>query len=127
MMFSIPFMLLTIIVYLLIPELRNQHGKSLVCYLIGLCIGYSMLCFNSLIDEYSIRNSVCKLSGNYDWLSKNFGMTPEGISISHFSFRDDRSYHKKRKNLWGKAPRLEPAGKGGILRFPMIRPIISEN
>ncbi|XP_023032009.1 G-protein coupled receptor Mth isoform X2 [Drosophila willistoni] len=40
--------LITIVVYLYLPKLRNLHGKCFVCYLISLFIGYSML----LLDIY---------------------------------------------------------------------------
>nr|NP_788446.2 methuselah-like 10, isoform B [Drosophila melanogaster]Q9W0R5.3 RecName: Full=Probable G-protein coupled receptor Mth-like 10; AltName: Full=Protein methuselah-like 10; Flags: Precursor [Drosophila melanogaster]AAO41210.2 methuselah-like 10, isoform B [Drosophila melanogaster] len=77
MMFSIPFMMLTIAVYLLIPELRNQHGKSLVCYLIGLSVGYSSLCYVQLY-QVDATGVTCKVfgytayfffMGAYMWLS----------------------------------------------------------
>ncbi|XP_030375272.1 probable G-protein coupled receptor Mth-like 10 isoform X2 [Scaptodrosophila lebanonensis] len=63
MLFSIPFMLLTIAVYLLIPELRNQHGKSLVCYLLGLSVGYSTLCCVLLIKHLNPEGMSCKVFG----------------------------------------------------------------
>ncbi|XP_002065957.2 G-protein coupled receptor Mth2 isoform X1 [Drosophila willistoni] len=63
MLFSIPFMLLTIAVYLLIPELRNQHGKSLVCYLLGLSIGYSALCCVLLMKNLDPESIACKSYG----------------------------------------------------------------
>lgn len=61
MLFSIPFMVLTSIIYLSIPELRNQHGKSLACYLMSLSIGYLMLystTYKAYITYYS-----CKIIG----------------------------------------------------------------
>lgn len=64
MLFSIPFMMMTILVYLAIPELRNQHGKSLVCYLFGLIVGYSMLCVNSLSVNIDVGGLSCKVIGN---------------------------------------------------------------
>lgn len=63
MLFSIPFMLLTIAVYLLIPELRNQHGKSLVCYLAGLSVGYSALCSVLLYSNFDPDGMPCKVVG----------------------------------------------------------------
>ncbi|XP_052847090.1 G-protein coupled receptor Mth2 isoform X4 [Drosophila gunungcola] len=63
MLFSIPFMLLTIAVYLLIPELRNQHGKSLVCYLVGLSVGYTALCYVQLYTNIDALGVKCKLFG----------------------------------------------------------------
>ncbi|XP_017066430.1 probable G-protein coupled receptor Mth-like 10 isoform X2 [Drosophila eugracilis] len=62
MLFSIPFMMLTIAVYLLIPELRNQHGKSLVCYLVGLTVGYTSLCYMQLFNIDAIGVG-CKTFG----------------------------------------------------------------
>lgn len=63
MLFSIPFMVLTIIVYLAIPELRNQHGKSLVCYLLGLIVGYSLLSACSLDVRLDVESVGCKVLG----------------------------------------------------------------
>ncbi|XP_055387145.1 G-protein coupled receptor Mth2-like isoform X2 [Condylostylus longicornis] len=51
MLFSIPFMIITVLVYTLIPELRNLHGKSLACYLLGLIFGYSLLCCQIFFKE----------------------------------------------------------------------------
>lgn len=69
MLFSIPFMMLTIAVYLLIPELRNQHGKSLVCYLVGLSIGYSALTFVQLQKTIDPSSNTCKLFGYTSYFS----------------------------------------------------------
>lgn len=65
MLFSIPFMVLTILVYLFIPELRNQHGKSLVCYLFGLIVGYTMLCIIALDAAIDYAGISCKVVGEY--------------------------------------------------------------
>uniref|UniRef100_A0A182IR24 G-protein coupled receptors family 2 profile 2 domain-containing protein n=1 Tax=Anopheles atroparvus TaxID=41427 RepID=A0A182IR24_ANOAO len=43
MLLSVPFLLLTFFVYACIPELRNMHGKSLMCYVLGLSVGYTVL------------------------------------------------------------------------------------
>ncbi|XP_058464528.1 G-protein coupled receptor Mth2-like isoform X2 [Malaya genurostris] len=40
---SIPFLLATLIIYTCIPELRNIHGKSLICYILALTFAYVML------------------------------------------------------------------------------------
>jgi len=71
MLFSIPFMLLTIAVYLLIPELCNEHGKSLICYLLGLTIGYTILfCTNHIHPTI--------------WVCKIFGYTAYFFFMSAF-------------------------------------------
>jgi len=43
MIFSIPFLLITFCVYGFVPELRNLHGKSLMCYVLGLMVLYICL------------------------------------------------------------------------------------
>uniref|UniRef100_A0A182PLA5 G-protein coupled receptors family 2 profile 2 domain-containing protein n=1 Tax=Anopheles epiroticus TaxID=199890 RepID=A0A182PLA5_9DIPT len=43
MLLSVPFLLLTFFVYACIPDLRNMHGKSLMCYVLGLSVGYTVL------------------------------------------------------------------------------------
>lgn len=48
MLISVPFILATILVYLCLPELRNLHGKCLLCYLIGLAIGYLFMAMMQL-------------------------------------------------------------------------------
>ncbi|KAG8292686.1 hypothetical protein J6590_034879 [Homalodisca vitripennis] len=40
---SIPFLLATVLVYLLLPELKNLHGKSLLCHVSSLSIAYIFL------------------------------------------------------------------------------------
>ncbi|XP_049290796.1 G-protein coupled receptor Mth2-like isoform X2 [Anopheles funestus] len=43
MIISIPFLVATLIVYALIPDLRNIPGKSLMCYVFALTISYLVL------------------------------------------------------------------------------------
>lgn len=43
MLFSIPFLIITFLVYAFIPELRNLHGKCLMCYVLSLTILYISL------------------------------------------------------------------------------------
>jgi G protein-coupled receptor Mth (Methuselah protein) len=42
-MISLPFLLLTILTYCLIPELRNWHGKVLICYTVALTVTFGLL------------------------------------------------------------------------------------
>lgn len=37
---SAPFVVITMVVYVCIPELRNLHGKCFFCYMLSLLIGY---------------------------------------------------------------------------------------
>lgn len=60
MIISIPFLLATFIVYALIPELRNVHGKSLMCYVFALTLAYAMLAFIQL----STSTESCRTGGD---------------------------------------------------------------
>lgn len=48
MILSVPFLLLTLLVYAVLPELRNVNGKSLMCYLASLAAAYALLAFLQL-------------------------------------------------------------------------------
>ncbi|KAL9912134.1 methuselah-like 10 isoform 3-T3 [Glossina fuscipes fuscipes] len=114
MLFSVPFMVLTIVVYLWIPELRNQHGKSLVCYLLGLSVGYSLLSFNTLLMDPNIDIILCKLSAYttyYAFVAAFFWLHVIGFDLWH-NFRGSRGinrFQEKRRYLlyslyaWGMA------------------------
>ncbi|XP_067646598.1 G-protein coupled receptor Mth2 isoform X2 [Eurosta solidaginis] len=96
MLFSIPFMILTIVVYLSIPELRNQHGKSLVCYLIGLIIGYSLLVLTSLSLELENKSPYCKLLGYvayYFFMAAFFWLSVISFDLWH-NFRGTRGINR---------------------------------
>ncbi|XP_065360937.1 G-protein coupled receptor Mth2-like isoform X2 [Calliphora vicina] len=96
MLFSIPFMMLTILVYLAIPELRNQHGKSLVCYLFGLIVGYSMLCVNALSANIDVMGLPCKVIGYtayYFFMSAFFWLSVISFDLWH-NFRGTRGINR---------------------------------
>lgn len=57
MIISIPFLVATLIVYALIPDLRNIPGKSLMCYVLMLMVSYLALIL--------IKRSV--FDGSPDW------------------------------------------------------------
>ncbi|KAM7354842.1 G-protein coupled receptor Mth2-like isoform 2-T2 [Cochliomyia hominivorax] len=59
---SVPFIVLTIFVYLFIPELRNLHGKCLISYLTSLAVGYTILSTITL-SEVIFANFVCSSLG----------------------------------------------------------------
>ncbi|XP_055537393.1 G-protein coupled receptor Mth2-like isoform X1 [Wyeomyia smithii] len=62
MLLSVPFLLVTFSVYACIPELRNMHGKSLMCYVFGLAVGYTVL---SLVQMRIFEGDTtpCKVTG----------------------------------------------------------------
>ncbi|XP_061397128.1 G-protein coupled receptor Mth2-like [Musca vetustissima] len=102
MLFSIPFMVLTIIVYLAIPELRNQHGKSLVCYLFGLIVGYSLMSVGALNVHMNVMSIECKVLGYtcyYFFMAAFFWLNVISFDLWH-NFRGtrgiNRSLEKKR-------------------------------
>ena len=63
LIFSVPCMIITMIIYLVIKELRNLHGKALVCYLFGLSIGYSIMGYILLTGPTEISEETCYAIG----------------------------------------------------------------
>ncbi|KAM7356221.1 G-protein coupled receptor Mth2-like [Cochliomyia hominivorax] len=51
MLWSVPFFLMTIFMYYLRPELRNDHTKCFVMYLVYLTLTYSLICYIALVPE----------------------------------------------------------------------------
>lgn len=51
MLISVIFIAATLLVYAFVPKLRNLNGKCLICYLITLAIGYSILAWLQFIGE----------------------------------------------------------------------------
>lgn len=48
MIISVPFLLVTFLVYLFVPQLRNMHGKCLICNFGSLMVGYIILAWIKL-------------------------------------------------------------------------------
>ncbi|XP_055318309.1 G-protein coupled receptor Mth2-like isoform X2 [Sitodiplosis mosellana] len=63
MLLSVPFILATILVYICLPELRNLHGKCLLCYLIGLVFGYTAMGLVQLNGMDYVEPMICKSVG----------------------------------------------------------------
>jgi hypothetical protein len=64
MLVSIPFLIVTFVVYAAIPELRNLHGKSLMCHVSSLLTAYTFLAVVQLGGS-SLSDGVCITSGEY--------------------------------------------------------------
>jgi G protein-coupled receptor Mth (Methuselah protein) len=70
MIFSLPFLVITFCVYGFIPELRNLHGKSLMCYVFGLTILYISLSVVQLEGESFLPESfLCVFCGYMMYVS----------------------------------------------------------
>lgn len=69
MIFSLPFLLITFCVYGFIPELRNLHGKSLMCYVFSLTVLYISLSVVQLEASGMIESLPCILSGYMIYIS----------------------------------------------------------
>lgn len=69
MIISIPFLFITFLVYAIVPDLRNLHGKSLMCHVFSLVIAYSFLSVIQLGKD-AVNLSCCIAFGKYrDFLS----------------------------------------------------------
>lgn len=62
MALSLPFLLTTFLVYALVKELRNLHGKSLMCHVVTLFVAYSSLIIIQLATS-KIDQRVCVIFG----------------------------------------------------------------
>lgn len=60
MLISVVFIVATLLVYAFVPKMRNLNGKCLICYLAALAIGYSILSWLQIIEEY-IVSPLCLL------------------------------------------------------------------
>uniref|UniRef100_A0A034W0F2 G-protein coupled receptor Mth2 n=1 Tax=Bactrocera dorsalis TaxID=27457 RepID=A0A034W0F2_BACDO len=62
MLISAPFLYITILVYWLIPELWNLHTKCLICYLISLAVGTTLIVMVNM-REANYENTICGIIG----------------------------------------------------------------
>lgn len=71
MLISVPFLIVTFLVYALIPELRNLHGKNLMCYVSVLAVGYSLMSFIHLFTRQgnSVSTTTCSVVGYMAYFS----------------------------------------------------------
>ena len=67
MLISVPFLVLTFLVYCFLPELRNLLGKSLMCYVFGLTVFYIMWSTIQLKDTFNLIP--CKLVAYVTYIS----------------------------------------------------------
>ena len=58
MLFSVPFLIVTFLVYAFIPDLRNLHGKCFMCYLICLSLLYISLASTRLFSADLKTNAI---------------------------------------------------------------------
>lgn len=63
MLISVPFIAVTIFIYILLPELHNLHGNCLMCYLICLGIGYSFTAWIKLDKWNYVAPLLCSSCG----------------------------------------------------------------
>jgi hypothetical protein len=68
LLISVPFLIFTMLVYSLIPELRDLHGKSLTCYVICLTVAYILLATVQLSGE-TLNEKLCITFGEYQLIS----------------------------------------------------------
>ncbi|XP_058800351.1 G-protein coupled receptor Mth2-like isoform X4 [Phymastichus coffea] len=61
MLISVPFLLSTFVVYMLIPDLRNLHGQTLCAYVMCLVAAYVALSSMQIVDQASISDLTCSI------------------------------------------------------------------
>jgi hypothetical protein len=52
---SLKCLLITAALYLMVPELKDLHGKSLACHSISLAIGFFLLAFTQFRDMHTFE------------------------------------------------------------------------
>uniref|UniRef100_A0A336LUJ7 CSON004731 protein n=1 Tax=Culicoides sonorensis TaxID=179676 RepID=A0A336LUJ7_CULSO len=121
MLLSVPFLLVTFIVYAVIPELRNVHGMSLMSYVGGLTVGYTFLATIQIIgsreachtgEERCYDPNFCTISGYiiyFSFMLSFFWLNTMCFDI-YWTFRGVRSNTSAKKNFmyycvyaWGMA------------------------
>jgi G protein-coupled receptor Mth (Methuselah protein) len=103
-MISIPFLLATLFIYGFIPELRNLHGKCLMCYIVSLLLFYLGLIIVNCEVTFNAHEPSCIVFGYfvligvqfcffwlnvmcYDlWSAFKVGMTSRGSDKKRFLF-----------------------------------------
>lgn len=65
MLLSVPFLLITFLVYGLVPELQNLHGKSLMCYVFGLTVLFISLSIVQLAKEEERMSDIACITFGY--------------------------------------------------------------
>lgn len=63
LLISLPFLLLTFVVYSLLPELQNMHGYTLRAHIASLFITYAIMYFGQQFSGYLTRWKYCVLLG----------------------------------------------------------------
>lgn len=69
MLTSVAFIAVTFLVYLFVPELRNLHGKFLLCYLTALMIGYSLLAYIKFNGWHPMKACIKQIIGYSTYFS----------------------------------------------------------
>ena len=63
MILSVPFLLITFLVYSVIPELKNMHGATLRGYVGPLIVAYTLLAVVQIAPQEKIPDTLCILMG----------------------------------------------------------------
>lgn len=69
MLISVPFIIVTLLVYGCIPKLQNLYGKCLMCYLISLATSYITLSWTLLYSWQWIQTQICYFIGYLTYFS----------------------------------------------------------
>ncbi|XP_051170360.1 G-protein coupled receptor Mth2-like isoform X2 [Leptopilina boulardi] len=115
MIISILFLLITFMVYAIVPELHNLHGKTLMCHMASLIAAYTGLVIHKFDFEYLSHNNTCiflaymmyfSFIASFFWLNVmcfDIWWTFSGFRLSHGSFnqRENRKFIMYTIYAWG--------------------------
>jgi G protein-coupled receptor Mth (Methuselah protein) len=69
---SAAFLGATFLVYILLPNLLNLHGKTTVCHVFSLFVSYTFLSVVQFHTDYELSH--CKLIGEFGSSARQFGI-----------------------------------------------------
>lgn len=72
MMLSVPFIVATILVYIILPELHNLYGKCLIFHLMSLAMGYAILGVTQLNERSLINSDSLGYAAYFSFISSFF-------------------------------------------------------
>lgn len=115
MIVSVLFLLITFMVYAIVPELHNLHGKTLMCHMASLIAAYTGLVIHKFDFEYLSHHSVCiflayimyfSFIASFFWLNVmcfDIWWTFSGFRISQGSYkqRESRKFILYSIYAWG--------------------------
>ncbi|XP_018367586.1 PREDICTED: G-protein coupled receptor Mth2-like [Trachymyrmex cornetzi] len=125
---SLPFLLLTFIIYSILPELRNMHGFTLRAHVGSLFITYSIIYFGQQTTDLAEKNYCVALAYifNFFFLASFFWLNVTCFDI-WWTFRELRSHRREGKHYERKKLIIYSSYAWGVTIFLNVFCAIMDN